>query len=114
MSKNIVLCFDGTENQFGPLPYTNVLKVFKMLDKTSQSCYYQPGIGVGWHADCSIPNYRHTWKTRAFQKLDAAAGTSFGDHVKAGYKYIIHNYNQGDKIYLFGFRSVKPYDRKCR
>lgn len=42
--KNIILCFDGTSETFGANPHTNVLKFFKLLDrsdKTVQVSYYQ-------------------------------------------------------------------------
>lgn len=35
--------------------------------------------------------------------LDQAIGTSFVHHVIAGYKFIMRYYNDGDKIYIFGF-----------
>lgn len=44
MGKNIILCFDGTSEEFGPGPFTNVLKFFRMLDRThdeKQIVYYQ-------------------------------------------------------------------------
>lgn len=42
--KNIILCFDGTSEKFGPDPFSNVLKFFRMLDRTKydqQLVYYQ-------------------------------------------------------------------------
>ncbi|KAK1092451.1 hypothetical protein LTR48_004319 [Friedmanniomyces endolithicus] len=32
-----------------------------------------------------------------------AVGTSFGDHVMAGYKFLMRYYNPGDAVYFFGF-----------
>lgn len=42
-SRNIILCFDGTAEQFGPDPFTNVLKFYRLLDHHSphQIIYYQ-------------------------------------------------------------------------
>lgn len=42
--KNIVMCLDGTNETFGPAPHTNVLRLFKLLeraDPASQISYYQ-------------------------------------------------------------------------
>jgi uncharacterized protein (DUF2235 family) len=47
MGRNIVLCFDGTNNQYAATN-TNVVKIYGMLDRTGndQLAYYQPGIGT--------------------------------------------------------------------
>lgn len=47
MGKNIILCLDGTANSFGAGPETNVLKLFRMLEKDSpnQLVYYQREYG---------------------------------------------------------------------
>lgn len=45
--KNLVLCFDGTTNQFSD-ENTNIAKLYSMFSKedvSSQVTYYQPGIG---------------------------------------------------------------------
>ena len=46
MSKNIVICCDGTGNEFGN-QNSNVVKLYKMLvyDAT-QIAYYHPGVGT--------------------------------------------------------------------
>lgn len=46
--KNIVMCFDGTAEKFGPDPFTNVLKFFRLLenqDPATQIVYYQRKFG---------------------------------------------------------------------
>jgi uncharacterized protein (DUF2235 family) len=35
--------------------------------------------------------------------IDQAVGTSFQDHVLAGYRFIMRYYHHGDHIYIFGF-----------
>lgn len=37
------------------------------------------------------------------QAKDSAVGSSFDEHVMAGYKFLMRYYNVGDDIYLFGF-----------
>jgi uncharacterized protein (DUF2235 family) len=47
MGRNIVLCLDGTSNQYSATN-TNVVKLYAMLDRkrNDQIAYYQPGIGT--------------------------------------------------------------------
>jgi uncharacterized protein (DUF2235 family) len=46
MTRNIVLCLDGTSNQYSATN-TNVVKLYAMLDRAhDQLAYYQPGIGT--------------------------------------------------------------------
>jgi uncharacterized protein (DUF2235 family) len=46
MGKNIVLCCDGTGNQFGR-ETSNVVKLYRTLDQTDeQFTYYHPGVGT--------------------------------------------------------------------
>lgn len=47
MSRNLVVCCDGTNNQFGP-ENTNVLRLVEVLvqDPQRQLVYYDPGVGT--------------------------------------------------------------------
>jgi uncharacterized protein (DUF2235 family) len=47
MPKNIVVCCDGTGNQFDET-YSNVVKLYTILihDPHQQVCYYDPGVGT--------------------------------------------------------------------
>lgn len=110
-SKNIVFCFDGTENEFGPLPFTNVLKLFRILerDNRSQLCYYQPGIGSTYHADLDDAfrkSFKSTTLSRINNRFDAIVAFTLENHVMTAYSFLARVYNTGDKIYLFGFRYV--------
>lgn len=40
--KALVLCLDGTRNEYGPSE-TNVLRFYELLDQDNQRTYYQPG-----------------------------------------------------------------------
>ncbi|KAF2405393.1 hypothetical protein EJ06DRAFT_502573 [Trichodelitschia bisporula] len=105
--KSFVLCFDGTGNEFsGTDSDSNILKIFRMLDRSeeSQFHYYQPGIGT--YVECS--SLSHTGKIEQLKlwykkAKDSAIGTSFDHHVMGGYKFLMRYYNVGDDIYLFGF-----------
>ena len=47
MSRNSVICFDGTNNKFGP-QNTNVVRLVQSLlrDPSRQGLYYDPGVGT--------------------------------------------------------------------
>ncbi|KAF2164531.1 hypothetical protein M409DRAFT_67693 [Zasmidium cellare ATCC 36951] len=105
--KSLILCFDGTGNKFqGNQSDSNIIKIFNLLDRqdSSQFHYYQPGIGT--YVETSSLSRKSTygriksWYTKA---KDQAVGTSFGEHVMAGYKFLMRYYNDGDAIYFFGF-----------
>ena len=93
--KRIIICSDGTWNRPEKLNKkeypTNVLKFARGIapkdnDHIKQVVFYDWGIG-SYH--------------------DAAIGGAFGKglekNVMDGYRFIIHNYEPGDEIYLFGF-----------
>jgi uncharacterized protein (DUF2235 family) len=92
MSKNIVLLSDGTGNSSAKLFKTNVWRLFQALDLTDpvkQVAYYDNGVG-----------------TSSF-KLFAVLGGVFGFGLKRNiidiYSFCCRNYQEGDKIYGFGF-----------
>ncbi|KAG9251514.1 uncharacterized protein F5Z01DRAFT_627301 [Emericellopsis atlantica] len=105
--RKLVLCFDGTGNKFhGDDSDSNILKIFRMLDRTAddQYHYYQPGIGTyvvsGSLSHTSVRARFNSWYTKA---KDSAVGSSFDQHVVGGYRFLMRFYNPGDEIYLFGF-----------
>lgn len=102
--KNIVLCFDGTNENFGPQPSTNVLKIFKLLEKSdNQVCYYQPGIGTGSSFD-SVSGIRRYFTYVYLKNLvDAMFATNVQRNIKKAYLFLMRNYQEGDNIYMFGF-----------
>lgn len=105
--KNIVLCFDGTHNKFGPSPYTNLLKLFRMLEKDrpqSQICYYQPGIGASITVESESMFEKYLSKQSLSDDLDSMIAFSLDQHIIDAYKYLMRFYRNGDRIYLFGFR----------
>lgn len=104
--KSLILCFDGTGNKFqGSAGDSNILKIYSMLDKEDPHLYryYQPGIGTYVESSSLSKKSRigriKSWYTKA---KDQAVGTSFGEHVMAGYKFLMRYYAAGDDIYFFG------------
>jgi uncharacterized protein (DUF2235 family) len=99
MPRNLVLCCDGTSNQFGP-ENTNVVRLVQVLDRNPvhQRLYYDPGVGT-------LPE-PGTW-TWLGKKLSEVPGLAFGygliDKVGEAYTYLMNIWEPGDKVFLFGF-----------
>ncbi|KAK2771008.1 hypothetical protein FQN53_005244 [Emmonsiellopsis sp. PD_33] len=104
--KTFVLCFDGTGNKFkGDDSDSNVLKIFRMLDREGQQFhYYQPGIGTYVSSTTVGSSGVFSRIKHSFIKAkDSAIGSSFAHHVLGGYRFLMRYYSPGDDIYFFGF-----------
>ena len=99
MSKNIVVCCDGTANEFAH-NRTNVIKFYSVLvqDTSNQITFYHPGIGTMEPFGSLSPITR--WFSRL---LGMAVGYGVGDDIRDAYAFLIEKYEPGDQIYLFGF-----------
>ncbi|KAH8993939.1 hypothetical protein EDB92DRAFT_2064462 [Lactarius akahatsu] len=97
--RTLVLCFDGTTNEFGGTN-TNVVKLYSLLrkDMEDQSCYYQAGIGTYFQPGVVSPLFE-----KAAEILDDTIAWYLYQHIMDGYKFLMQNYNVGDKVCLFGF-----------
>jgi uncharacterized protein (DUF2235 family) len=99
MARNLVLCCDGTANEFKQ-DRTNVVKLCGAMikDRNTQSVYYHPGIGT-----MAAPGF----VTKASALFARVAGKAFGYGLKgdicAAYTFLMNHYRPGDDIYLFGF-----------
>jgi len=96
--KNIVVCCDGTGNEFGEAN-SNVVKLYSTLViNREQVGYYHPGVGT-----MGAP----TARSRMGRSWSRIKGLAFGagllDNVADAYRYLMNNYADGDEIYLFGF-----------
>ena len=99
MPKNLVLCFDGTNCQFGP-ENTNVVRLAQVLerDPQRQRLYYDPGIGT-----LPEPNAF----TRVQKWISKVYGLAFGGgllgKVAEAYVFLMDSWEPGDRVFLFGF-----------
>jgi uncharacterized protein (DUF2235 family) len=98
MSKNIVICCDGTGNEINTT-ISNVLKLFRLVQKDEgQRVYYHPGVGtVGLES---------TWgqfKQEAWAIRGLATGAGLDEDTLAAYRFLCETYEKGDRIWLFGF-----------
>jgi uncharacterized protein (DUF2235 family) len=98
MPKNIVICCDGTGNEFGN-QNSNVVKLYKMLacDPT-QVAYYHPGVGT-MGARRALTGIGKSW-TRL---IGLAFGYGISDNVADAYQFLMRNFTNGDRLYVFGF-----------
>jgi uncharacterized protein (DUF2235 family) len=99
MPKNIVVCCDGTANEFAQ-NRTNVVKLYYALvhDNPAQIVYYHPGIGTMEPFGSLSP------LSRKFTKLlGMAVGYQLANDVRDAYVFLMQQYERGDCIYLFGF-----------
>ncbi len=95
-SKNIILCMDGTGNEFGK-NITNVVETYILARKNDeQIVYYDPGVGTGGYL-----YDEGTGKLRA--AYDKGTGTGVHKNVEQAYLYLMEKYRAGDKVYIFGF-----------
>ncbi|KAH7097526.1 hypothetical protein BKA62DRAFT_833227 [Auriculariales sp. MPI-PUGE-AT-0066] len=98
--RTLVLCFDGTSNEFDG-DNTNVVKLLALLRKDQphkQLVFYQPGIGT--FAKPGIFSPLMLWIA---QMVDMAIAWYLDEHVLGGYMFLMQNYRAGDKIVMFGF-----------
>jgi len=100
MSKNIVICCDGTGNGFdNVLEESNVAKLYSSLEITGRQIgYYHPGVGT-----MGDPNARGFFSKHVSKIRGLAFGNGLLRNVGDAYRYLMDNYEDGDSIYLFGF-----------
>jgi hypothetical protein len=93
MGRNLILCADGTGNQGGHTPDSNVYKMYNLInihdDGHEQLTYYDNGVG--------------TSTNKIWRGLGGAFGFGFQQNVCDLYRFLAKNYREGDRIYLFGF-----------
>src|SRR4051812_45760522 len=98
MPKNIIICCDGTGNEFGT-ENSNVVKLYKTLVcNESQIAYYHPGVGT--MGARSALTRAGKWWTNVIGK---AFGYGISDNVADAYQFLMRYFEPGDKVYVFGF-----------
>ncbi len=99
MPRNIVICCDGTNNEFGPCN-TNVVRLIQTLDRDprSQLVYYDPGLGT-----LPEPGAWSSLGKKASMLFGLAFGAGLSWKVGEAYAYLMNHWEPGDRVYLFGF-----------
>jgi len=88
MPKNIAIFIDGTDDTFtsGAKNNSNVGILYEAcFNDERQFKFYSDGPGIGGHI------------------LASAVGTGVNVRVQRGYDWCVENYEDGDRIFLFGF-----------
>jgi len=105
-ARTLVLCFDGTGDQFDN-DNSNIVELFTCLakgDTERQMVYYQAGIGTYTDGNEMF--------TEVSKTLDEALAWGLDRHIMDGYEFLMQNYRKGDRICIFGF-SRGAYTARC-
>lgn len=100
MAKNIVICCDGTSNKVSDRN-TNVFELYSRLDLADplrQIAYYHPGLGTMW-AQGALTRIAKLWT----EIIGLAFGYGLAAHAEDCYSFLMERYEEGDRVYLFGF-----------
>ena len=94
--KNIVVCCDGTGNEYGP-NNTNVVKLYQSVVRdAAQIAFYDPGVGTFSFLGRELG-----------RRVGIAMGMAFGaglqQNIEDAYRYLMDRYEPGDRLFLFGF-----------
>jgi uncharacterized protein (DUF2235 family) len=97
--KNIVICCDGTGNDYSQTP-SNVRRLRELLDDCpgEQHVCYEPGIGT-----LDRPDGRTRLGRRLRHWRELAFGAGIFERVAVLYAYLMREYEPDDRIFLFGF-----------
>jgi uncharacterized protein (DUF2235 family) len=105
--KKIVVCCDGTGNEFG-VQNSNVIKLYKMLARDAgQIAYYHPGVGT-MGARAALTQIGKWWT----KTIGLAFGYGISENVADAYQFLMRTFEPGDELYLFGF-SRGAYTARC-
>lgn len=95
--RRLIVCCDGTWNSpddedRGKRKPTNITKISRAVlptdsNNVSQIVYYDEGVGTSWGQ----------------RLIGGITGFGLSQNVLEAYRFLTHNYNNGDEIYLFGF-----------
>ena len=96
MGKNIVVCYDGTNKEYGT-DNTNVVKAFQEIVRDdAQVAFYDPGVGT------------FSFLGRRFGRwFGVMMGSAFGygirQNIEDGYEYLMNTFQPDDRVFIFGF-----------
>lgn len=99
MGRNLVLCFDGTNNEFGP-ENANVVRLAQSLVRSprDQRMYYDPGVGT-----LPEPGAITGSAKRVSEWFGLAFGAGLMGKVERAYVYLMDFWEPGDQVFLVGF-----------
>ncbi|RKR03384.1 putative alpha/beta hydrolase family protein DUF2235 [Kushneria sinocarnis] len=97
--RNIVICCDGTDHQFGRCN-TNVIHLLQALERHShgQKFFYTPGVGT-----FAARFFGLNVGTTLGRLLGSAFGYGIRQSLEQAYRYLMNEYEEGDRVFIFGF-----------
>lgn len=96
--RDLVVMLDGTGNELGR-NLSNVLKLFRIAAKTEeQRVFYNPGVGT-----IGKPSRWRRLRQNASKVFGLMTGYGLDANVLEAYGWLCCNWNEGDRIWLFGF-----------
>jgi len=109
MAKNIVVFSDGTGQDGGARPEQRISNIYKMyrisrdhadtgIDPSKQVVFYDAGLGTDIGATALTAPVRFVQKM-----LGSVTGAGIKRNIADCYEFIINHYEDGDRIFLFGF-----------
>jgi uncharacterized protein (DUF2235 family) len=104
MPKNIVICCDGTGNEYGD-QNSNVIKLYRTLQLgplvgpvDGQIAYYHPGVGTMGSKNALTAAGKGWTRFRGL-----AFGYGISENIADAYQYLMRNFETNDRIFIFGF-----------
>ena len=98
MPKHIVVCCDGTGNEYGDRN-SNVVRVYQVLDKAAPIvAYYHPGVGT-MGATNALTVAGKVWT----QVRGLAFGYGLSENIADAYRYLMQTFQPDDRLFIFGF-----------
>ena len=99
LERNLVICCDGTSNEFGR-KNTNVVRLLQCLERDSdrQLIYYDPGVGTLPDPN-RVTNLGKSWS----KIIGLAFGHGLTSDVMEAYAFLMETWQSGDRVYVFGF-----------
>src|SRR5215218_9795660 len=98
MSRNVLLCFDGTRNE-PETGSTNVAQMYDMAVKDSdQLVYYDPGVGTMGARSATTEFGKMLTRMRGL-----VVGFGIKENIEEAYTWLMEHYRQDDRIFVVGF-----------
>jgi uncharacterized protein (DUF2235 family) len=99
LMRNIVLCCDGTANEFAK-DRTNIVKLFSTLvqEPSVQTASYHPGLGT-----MEPPGTLSPLRRRLARLLGQAFGYGLPSDIRDAYVFLMSSFEPGDRLFMFGF-----------
>lgn len=103
MPRNIVICCDGTDNEFG-VRNTNVVRLVQILadapepPRLAHIVFYDPGVGT-----MPEPGVITRIGKKVDQAIALAIATDLKEKVARAYRFLMNTWEPGDAVFMFGF-----------